>query len=130
MKDRLPRLELVPIPTTTPGARETALFFAVNAIGVIISEMPVMLTHPLRLGDTLSYNIAPEHREGAARTLFHRHAFDWLGQVLNPAAQPRPNAWPAASRLPVWFPGRDIEVRYSSTERFANRTRRQEACPP
>lgn len=38
--------------------RETALFFAVNGIGVAISEVPVALTYPFRLNDGLSYNIA------------------------------------------------------------------------
>jgi putative flippase GtrA len=38
--------------------RETALFFAVNAVGVAVSEVPVGLTYPLRLDDAVSYNIA------------------------------------------------------------------------
>ena len=38
--------------------RETALFFAVNAVGVAIAEVPVGLTYPLRLDGAVSYNIA------------------------------------------------------------------------
>jgi putative flippase GtrA len=37
---------------------ETALFFAVNAIGVAIAEVPVGLTYPLRLDGAVAYNIA------------------------------------------------------------------------
>jgi pimeloyl-ACP methyl ester carboxylesterase len=44
------------------------------------------LTCPKRYYQFLSAEGAGEHCEGAARTLFHQHAFDWLGQVLNPAA--------------------------------------------
>ncbi len=39
-------------------ARETALFFLVNGIGIGISEMPVGLTYPFHLNGGLSYNIA------------------------------------------------------------------------
>jgi pimeloyl-ACP methyl ester carboxylesterase len=44
------------------------------------------LTCPKRYYQFLSAEGAGGHCEGAARTLFHQHAFDWLGQVLNPAA--------------------------------------------
>jgi pimeloyl-ACP methyl ester carboxylesterase len=41
---------------------------------------------------------AGEHCEGAARTLFHSRALDWLDEVLNPAAQAAPAV---ASRRPA-----------------------------
>jgi hypothetical protein len=47
------------------------------------------LTCPKRYYRFLSAEGGAEHCEGAARTLFHQHAFDWLGQVLNPAAARR-----------------------------------------
>jgi hypothetical protein len=48
---------------------------------------------------------AGEPCEGAARTLLHRHAFDWLGRVVNPTAQASPERLACQSGLPVWFLG-------------------------
>jgi putative flippase GtrA len=42
----------------TGMGRETVLFFAVNGIGVIISEAPVLVTYPFHLDSGLAYNVA------------------------------------------------------------------------
>jgi pimeloyl-ACP methyl ester carboxylesterase len=48
------------------------------------------LTCPKRYYQFLSAEGAGDHCEGAARTLFHQHAFDWLSEVLNSATQAGP----------------------------------------
>jgi len=45
------------------------------------------LTCPKRYYRFPSAEGAGQHCESGARTLFHQHAFDWLGQVLNPDGQ-------------------------------------------
>jgi putative flippase GtrA len=76
--------------------RETALFFAVNGIGVIISEAPVGLTYPLHLDGGLAYNAALNGGIAAA-TLFRYWSYkNWVwpagpgGPSLSPLAAPRP----------------------------------------
>ena len=54
------------------------------------SKLYDALTCPKRYYQFTSAEGAGEHCEGTARTLFHQHAFDWLGQVLNAAAQAAP----------------------------------------
>lgn len=48
------------------------------------------LTCPKRYHQFTAAEGAGQHCEGAARTLFHQHAFDWLGQVLAPAGDAGP----------------------------------------
>jgi hypothetical protein len=50
------------------------------------------LTCPKRYHQFPSAAGAGQHCESGARTLFHQHAFDWLGQALNPATQAEPTA--------------------------------------
>jgi hypothetical protein len=50
------------------------------------------LTCPKRYYQFRSAEGAGQHCESGARTLFHQHAFDWLGQALNPAMQAAPTA--------------------------------------
>jgi Alpha/beta hydrolase family len=45
------------------------------------------LTCPKRYYQFPSAEGSGQHCESGARTLFHQHAFDWLGQVLHPAGQ-------------------------------------------
>ena len=45
------------------------------------------LTCPKRYHRFLSAEGSGQHCESGARTLFHQHAFDWLGQVLHPGGQ-------------------------------------------
>jgi len=73
--------------------RETAVFFAVNGIGVAISEACVGLTYPLHLDGGLSYNIALNVGI-ALGTLFRYWSYrKWVWRALPPAspaaAQPR-----------------------------------------
>jgi hypothetical protein len=46
------------------------------------------LTCPKQYRQFTSAEGAGQHCESGARTVFHQHAFDWLDQVLDPAAQP------------------------------------------
>jgi len=74
--------------------REAAVFFAVNGIGVAISEVPVGLTYPLHLNDGLSYNVALIGGIGLA-TLFRfwsYHRWVWPARAVASAggAPPAP----------------------------------------
>lgn len=65
--------------------RETALFFAVNGIGVIISEAPVGLTYPLHLNGGLAYNAALSGGIVLA-TLFRYWSYkQWVWRAATPA---------------------------------------------
>jgi len=67
--------------------REAAVFFAVNGIGVAISEVPVGLTYPLHLNGGLSYNVALIGGIGLA-TLFRFWSYQrwvWPAQAGAPA---------------------------------------------
>jgi pimeloyl-ACP methyl ester carboxylesterase len=48
------------------------------------------LTCPKQYRQFTSAEGAGQHCESGARTVFHQHAFDWLDQVLDPAAQDAP----------------------------------------
>jgi hypothetical protein len=56
------------------------------------------LTCPKRYYQFRSAEGAGQHCESGARTLFHQHAFDWLGEVLNPPRKPGPRCRPTVLR--------------------------------
>ena len=83
--------------------REAAVFFAVNGIGVAISEVPVGLTYPLHLNDGLSYNVALIGGIGLA-TLFRfwsYHRWVWPAGAVASAggAPPAPADLHSAGRV-------------------------------
>ncbi len=53
------------------------------------SQLYDALTCPKRYYQFSTAEGGGQHCESGARALFHQHAFDWLGQVLNPAAARR-----------------------------------------
>lgn len=53
------------------------------------SQLYDALTCPKRYYRFSTAEGGGQHCESGARALFHQHAFDWLGQVLNPAAARR-----------------------------------------
>jgi putative flippase GtrA len=72
--------------------RETVLFFAVNGVGVLISEAPVGLTYPLHLDGGLAYNAALNGGIAAA-TLFRYWSYkQWVWRAAAPAAPAAPVA--------------------------------------
>lgn len=76
--------------------RETALFFGVNGIGLVISEIPVALTYPLRLDSGLSYNIAVN---GGITLACGFRYWSYRKWVWRPAATPAGTCRAAAGNL-------------------------------
>jgi putative flippase GtrA len=80
--------------------RETAVFFAVNGIGVAISEACVGLTYPLHLDSGMSYNIALNGGI-ALGTLFRYWSYKrwvWPAGTVAPASPARPAPAPVPAR--------------------------------
>lgn len=88
--------------------RETALFFAVNLIGVAIAEVPVGLTYPLRLDGAVAYNIAL-YCGIVLATVFRYESYRtwvWPTGVVPSAGAPLPV--PAHSQLASWLHQRKL----------------------
>jgi putative flippase GtrA len=86
----------------TGAGRETVLFFAVNGIGVAITEGCIGLTYPLGLGGRLSYNIALNVGIALATVFRYRSCKKWVwpaGTVTSGEAVPRAPAHPPSARF-------------------------------
>src|SRR5580693_271850 len=80
-------------------------------LSIDASKLYDALTCPKRYYRFSSAEGAGQHCESGARVLFHQHAYDWLGQVLAPAAHAVPTA-PSrgpAGRLPA--PAMTVDAR-------------------
>lgn len=76
--------------------RETALFFAVNGIGIVISEGCIGLTYLPGLGDGLSCNIALNGGIALATVFRYWSYKKWV--------------WPAAAVVPAGSAGRPARL--------------------